>query len=62
MPSLQVYPESLQCPGQPSPAPTETMANLSDSAALVMGTIAKNIMEGSAAIFGQLIRSQFQVQ
>jgi hypothetical protein len=55
---LQVRHES---PEKPSPAPNVVLANLTDSAALVVGTMAKNIMEGGAAIFGQLLRAQLQV-
>ena len=56
--SLQVRHES---PKKPSPARNVVLANLTDSAALVVGTMAKNIMEGGAAIFGQLLQAQLQV-
>ena len=59
--SLQVCLEPFQCPGEPNPDPIH-LTNITDSAALVMGSMAKNIMEGGAAMFGQLILSQLQVQ
>ena len=56
--SLQVRHES---PKKPSPVRNVVLANLTDSAALLVGTMAKNVMEGGAAIFGQLLRAQLQV-
>ena len=50
-----------ESPEKPSPAHNVALANLTDSAALVVGTMAKNIMEGGAVIFGQLLRAQLQV-